>query len=126
MLTFPVLFDFSAAKKLLAFECYMKLSNEENELFPCNQFIQIKCAYYLKQLGFKYSDQAFNNLSKDEKIEMLKKIWKKNAFDPKALEVIILISVGYDIYHPKLWSSVLKQMVTLKMVYTQSDAFFIH
>lgn len=106
----------SAAKKLLAFECYMKLSNGENEIFPCDQFIQIKCAYFLKELGFKYTDHAFNNLSKLEKIEMLKKIWKKNAYDVKAMEVIILISVGYDIYHPKLWSSVLKQMVALKMV----------
>ncbi|KAG4074366.1 hypothetical protein HA402_008775 [Bradysia odoriphaga] len=105
----------SAAKKLLAFECYMKLSNGENEIFPCGQFIQIKCAYYLKQLGIKYSDQAFNNLSKTEKIETLKKIWKKYAHDPKAIDVIILISVGYDIYHPKLWRSTLKQMVTLKM-----------
>lgn len=94
----------------------MKLSNEENEIFPCGQFIQIKCAYFLKELGFKYSDQAFNSLPKNEKIELLKKIWKKNPFDPKAMEVIILISVGYDIYHPKLWSSVLKQMVSLKMV----------
>ncbi|KAJ6638667.1 Kinetochore-associated protein 1 [Pseudolycoriella hygida] len=105
----------SAAKKLLAFECYMKLSNEENEIFPCNQFIQIKCAYFLKQLGFKCNDQTFNNMTKNEKIELLKKIWRKHACDPKALEVIVLICVGYEIYHPKLWSSVLKQMVNLKM-----------
>lgn len=95
----------------------MKLSNEENEIFPCDQFIQIKCAYYLKQLGFNYSEQVFNNLSKDDKIKVLKKIWAKYASDPKAIEVLILISIGYDIYIPKLWSSVLKQMVKLKMVY---------
>lgn len=94
----------------------MKLSNGENEIFPCDQFIQIKCAYYLKQLGFKYSEQAFNSMSQNDKIETLKKIWKKYAHDPKAIDVIILISVGYDIYHPKLWRSTLKQMVTLKMV----------
>lgn len=92
----------------------MKLSKEENEYFPVCEYIQIKCAHYLKLLG--YNENTFTNLRKDEIIQTLKRIWQKDAFRPMALEVIILISIEHKVDHGSLWNSVLKQMVNLKMV----------
>lgn len=50
-----------------------------------------------------------------DKIKILKQIWSGHASNPKALNVITYICLGYNINESKIWSNVLKQMVALHM-----------
>lgn len=75
-------------------------------------YTALKCVHYLKQFGFKLSPDKFEAY---DKLKILKQIWASNANDPNALKVISYICVGYNIYEPKIWNNVLKQMVNLHM-----------
>lgn len=48
-------------------------------------------------------------------MRILKQLWSTNANNPKALDVITSICVGYEIYEPLIWNNLLKQMVNLHM-----------
>lgn len=77
-----------------------------------SKYIALKCVHYLKPFGFMLSLEKFQSY---DKIKILKQIWSSNASNPKALNVITYICMGYDIYEPKIWNNLLKQMVSLHM-----------
>lgn len=77
-----------------------------------SKYIALKCIHHLKPFGYSMSIEKFQSY---DKIKILKAIWSTNASNPKALNVITYICLGYDIYEPKIWNSVLQQMVTLHM-----------
>lgn len=77
-----------------------------------SKYIALKCAHHLKPFGYTMSIDKFQAY---DKIKILKQLWSTNASNPKALNVIIYICLGYNIYEPKIWSNVLRQMVALHM-----------
>lgn len=99
------------------FDCLIKLVNDDTEsslldLVSTPHYIALKCIHYLKPFGFKFTIEKFQNY---DKLRILKQIWSTNASNPKALDVITFICVGYDIYEPIIWNNLLKQMVNLHM-----------
>lgn len=76
------------------------------------KYIDLKCVHHLKPFGYTMSTDKFRCY---DKIKILKQIWSSHASNPKALNVITYICLGYNIFEPKIWSNVLKQMVTLHM-----------
>lgn len=66
----------------------------------------------MKPFGFNLSIDKFQSY---DKIKILKQIWATNAKNPKALNAMTYICIGYDIYEPIIWNGVLRQMVTLHM-----------
>lgn len=76
------------------------------------QYIALKCVHTLHSFGFKFSVNRFVTY---DKMRILKQLWSTNANNPKALEAITRICVGYDIYEPVIWNNLLKQMVNLHM-----------
>lgn len=77
-----------------------------------SKYIDLKCVHHLKPFGYTMSTEKFRCY---DKIKILKQIWSSHASNPKALSVITYVCLGYNIYEPKIWSNVLKQMVTLHM-----------
>lgn len=91
--------------------------NEDTEtsfvdLVSTTQYIALKCVHSLHPFGFKFSVTKFQNY---DKMRILKQLWSTNANNPKALDVITSICVGYEIYEPVIWNNLLKQMVNLHM-----------
>lgn len=107
----------NTGRQLQVFDCLIKLVNADTEtpfvdLVSTSQYIALKCVHSLHQFGFKFSVAKFQSY---DKMKILKKLWLTNANQPKALDVIISICVGYEIYEPTIWSNVLKKMVNLHM-----------
>lgn len=107
----------NTSRQLQLYECLIKLSNKDmNPTFL--QFVEeskykaLKCVHHLKPFGYMLSIEKFQSY---DKIKILKQIWSSHAANPKALDVIIYICLGYNIYEPKIWNNLLKQMVALHM-----------
>lgn len=66
----------------------------------------------MKPFGFNLSIEKFQSY---DKIKILKQIWATYAKNAKALKAMTYICIGYDIYEPKIWNGVLRQMVTMHM-----------
>lgn len=77
-----------------------------------SKYINLKCLHHLKPFGYTMSTEKFKDY---DKIKILKQIWSSHASNPKALNVITYICMGYEIFEPKIWSNVLRQMVALHM-----------
>lgn len=107
----------NTGRQLQVLDCLIKLVNEDTErtfaeLVSPTQYVALKCVHYLQGLGFKLSIRKFQTY---DKMRILKQIWSTNANNPKALEVIVYICIGYEIYEPIIWNNLLKQMVNLHM-----------
>lgn len=83
------------------------------QLLSQEQYITLKCTHYLKQFGFNITSERFSDY---DKVEILKKLWECHSTNTKALELIVYICIGYEVYLPQIWNGVLKQMVSLNMV----------
>lgn len=66
----------------------------------------------MKLFGFKFSIKKFQEY---DKLRILKQIWANHVTNPKALDLISYICIGYEIYEPIIWNNLLKQMVNLHM-----------
>lgn len=82
------------------------------DLVSTSHYIALKCVHGLHAFGFKFSVTKFQSY---DKMRILKQLWSTNANNPKALDVITSICVGYEIYEPLIWNNLLKQMVNLHM-----------
>lgn len=82
------------------------------ELVSTPQYIALKCVHYLKSFGFKFSIERFQQY---DKLKILKQIWIGHVNNPKAMDLISYICIGYDIFEPIIWNNLLKQMVKLHM-----------
>lgn len=107
----------NTSRQLQLFECLIKLSNEDMnpsflQFVEESKYIALKCVHHLKPFGYMLSIEKFQTY---DKIKILKQIWSSHAANPKALSVITYICLGYNIYEPKIWNNVLKQMVALHM-----------
>lgn len=107
----------NAENQLQLYECFAKLIDDNSapymELINPNEYLLVKCCFYLKQLGMNYTLEKFQAL---DKVECLKKVWTNHFNNSKALEVMCYICLGFDIHLPQVWNGVLKQMVALNMV----------
>ncbi|XP_055371172.1 uncharacterized protein LOC129605428 [Condylostylus longicornis] len=116
---FPSDGSMNAGKQLQAVECFCRLidgtvvDEEYLKIVNQQQFMIIKCVYYLKQLGFNFTIDKFE---KYDKLSLLKKIWQNYSDKPLAMEIIANICIGFNIHEPKIWNSVLKQMVNFHML----------
>lgn len=104
-------------KRLQGFDCLLKLVNEDiDNLLPDivtkSEYIALKCVHLLEMFGPKYSVGDFQ---KCNKMQILKRISSTNARNPRAMELIVHICIGYDIYEASVWNGLLKQMVNLNM-----------
>lgn len=107
----------NTGRQLQLMNCLMKFVTDDMErsfidLVSQPQYIALKCVHHLNSLGFKLSIRRFITY---DKVKILKQVWSSNANNSKALEVIIYICIGYDIYEPIIWNGLLKQMVNLHM-----------
>ena len=107
----------NTSRQLQLFECLIKLANKDMnptflEFVEESKYIALKCVHHLKPFGYMLSIEKFQSY---DKIKILKQIWSSHATNPKALSVITYICLGYDIYEPKIWNNVLRQMVALHM-----------
>lgn len=107
----------NTGRQLQLYECLIKLANENIDqnfisFVEKSKYIALKCIHFLKPFGFKLSIEKFQNY---DKLKILKQVWSSYATNPKALNVITYICMGYDIYEPIIWNNVLRQMVALHM-----------
>lgn len=107
----------NTSRQLQLFECLIKLANKDMdpsflEFVEESKYIALKCVHHLKPFGYMLTIEKFQSY---DKIKILKQIWSSHATNPKALSVITYICLGYDIFEPKIWDNVLKQMVALHM-----------
>lgn len=107
----------NTGRQLQVFDCLIKLVNADTatafvDLVSTSQYIALKCVHSLHPFGFKFSVSKFQSY---DKMRILKQLWTTNANNPKALNVITSICVGYEIYEPVIWNNLLKQMVNLHM-----------
>lgn len=112
-----LIFSMNTGRQIKLYECLMKLANHEmNETFldlvEKSKYIALKCIHHLKPFGYMMSMEKFQSY---DKIKILKQLWSSHATNPKALNVITYICMGYDIYEPIIWNNVLRQMVALQM-----------
>lgn len=110
-------FRANTGRQLQLLECLIKLSNKDMDqsfmaFVEQSKYIDLKCVHHLKPFGYTMSTSKFRCY---DKIKILKQIWSSHASNPKALNVITYICLGYNIYEPKIWSNVLRQMVALHM-----------
>lgn len=107
----------NTGRQLQLFECLIKLSNKDVEdsfmhYVDRSKYVALRCLHQLKPFGYTMSIDKFQCY---DKIKILKQIWSSQATNPKALNVIICICLGYNIYESKIWSNLLKQMTALHM-----------
>lgn len=99
------------------YDCLIKLIDKKSidqfkKLITEEKYVALKCVHYLQPLGFNLTIEKFHAY---DKITILKQIWSSSATNPKALDVMRFICIGYNIYEPKLWNGILRQMVQLHM-----------
>uniref|UniRef100_A0A182MXC7 Uncharacterized protein n=1 Tax=Anopheles dirus TaxID=7168 RepID=A0A182MXC7_9DIPT len=105
-------------KQLQIYQCFSKLADDDcntyREFFTQRRYIALKCVHVLKTLGMHTLSVA--RFEEADKLALLKQLWQSHATNPKGLEVLSLICIGYDIYIPQIWNGILKQMARLGMV----------
>ncbi|XP_053669915.1 kinetochore-associated protein 1 [Anopheles nili] len=105
-------------KQLQIYQCFSKLADDNctsyKEFFTQQRFIALKCVYLLRSLGMHTFSIA--KFEATDKMELLKMLWQSHATNPKGLEVLSLICIGYNIYIPQIWNGILKQMARLGLV----------
>jgi kinetochore-associated protein 1 len=106
-----------AENQLQLFECFAKLVDDKNvsylDLVNTDNYLLVRVCHFLKALGYNYKPQVFKDC---DKVDLLKKIWTGHHNNPKALEVMSLICLGFKVHLPQIWNGLLKQMVAQKMV----------
>lgn len=107
-----------AKKQLQIYDCFSKLIDDRCSVyvdaFNPNQYIVLKCIYFLKSLGF--SNLTVSKFEETEKMTLLKRLWQSHATSSKGLEVIAYICLGYELFVPQIWNGVLKQMARTNMI----------
>jgi kinetochore-associated protein 1 len=101
--------------QLQLYECFAKLVDDSTSyanIINPDDYLLLRCCYFLKQLGMSYTVDKFKTV---DKVSLLKKIWTSFYNNAKGLELMSLICLGYDINLPQVWNGVLKQMVSLNM-----------
>uniref|UniRef100_A0A182QZ07 Uncharacterized protein n=1 Tax=Anopheles farauti TaxID=69004 RepID=A0A182QZ07_9DIPT len=105
-------------KQLQIYQCFSKLAddncNSYREFFTQRRYIALKCVHLLKTLGMHTFSVA--RFEEADKMALLKQLWQMHATNPKGLEVLSLICIGYGIYIPQIWNGILKQMARLGLV----------
>ncbi|ETN63171.1 rough deal [Anopheles darlingi] len=105
-------------KQLHIYQCFSKLVDEEcnpyQTFFTQQRYVALKCVHLLKSLGL--GNLSIAKFEETDKMALLKMLWQSHASNPKGLEVIALICIGYNIYLPQIWNGILKQMARLGMV----------
>uniref|UniRef100_A0A1A9Z6W9 Uncharacterized protein n=1 Tax=Glossina pallidipes TaxID=7398 RepID=A0A1A9Z6W9_GLOPL len=105
----------NTSKQLQIYECYFKLydgSTDLNNILDQQQYITVKCVHELKQLGYHSS---FEKFKQSNKIDILKIIWQSNGNNPRALQLLANICLGFDIHIDKIWNGILTRMVKSSM-----------
>ncbi|XP_070501724.1 kinetochore-associated protein 1 [Chironomus tepperi] len=106
-----------AENQLQLYECFAKLIDENStnymELVNTKKYLLIRVCHILKILGYSIKPEKFESF---DKIELLKKIWTAHNNNPKGLEVMVLICLGFEVHIPQIWNGILKQMVSHKMI----------
>lgn len=107
-----------AKKQLQIYDCFSKLIDDRCsayvDAFNPNQYIVLKCIYFLKSLGF--TNLTVSKFEETEKMTLLKRLWQSHATSSKGLEVIAYICLGYELFVPQIWNGVLKQMARTNMI----------
>uniref|UniRef100_A0A182YC48 Rod_C domain-containing protein n=1 Tax=Anopheles stephensi TaxID=30069 RepID=A0A182YC48_ANOST len=106
------------SKQLQIYQCFSKLVDDDcttyREFFTQRRYVALKCVHLLKALGMHTISVA--RFEEADKMAMLKMLWQSHATNPKGLEVLALICIGYGIYVPQIWNGILKQMARLGLV----------
>ena len=103
------------ANLLQLYECFAQLSDDSTslEVIKPDDYLHLKCCYYLKQLGMSFTVEKCKSM---DKLALLKKIWTSHNSSAIGLEVMSYICLGYNVFLPQIWNGILKQMVALNMV----------
>lgn len=105
-------------KQLHIYQCFSKLVDDEcnpyQTFFTQQRYVALKCVHLLKSLGL--GNLSIAKFEETDKMALLKMLWQSHATNPKGLEVIALICIGYNIYLPQIWNGILKQMARLGMI----------
>uniref|UniRef100_A0A1S4H9P0 Uncharacterized protein n=1 Tax=Anopheles gambiae TaxID=7165 RepID=A0A1S4H9P0_ANOGA len=106
------------SKQLQIYQCFSRLADDNcttyREFFTQRRYVALKCVHLLKALGLHTISVA--RFEETDKMALLKMLWQSHATNPKGLEVLSLICIGYDIYVPQIWNGILKQMSRLGLV----------
>uniref|UniRef100_A0A182K6U4 Uncharacterized protein n=1 Tax=Anopheles christyi TaxID=43041 RepID=A0A182K6U4_9DIPT len=106
------------SKQLQIYQCFSRLADDNcttyREFFTQRRYVALKCVNLLKVLGMHTISVA--RFEETDKMALLKMLWQSHATNPKGLEVLSLICIGYDIYAPQIWNGILKQMSRLGLV----------
>lgn len=108
-----------SGRALQVMECIMRIVDAADtdsillDLVKPSEYIALKCAHGLKQFGFNFTAQKFATY---DKMKVLKQLWQSSSNNPKALEIVSCICIGYKIYEPIIWNNLLKQMVKCQMM----------
>uniref|UniRef100_A0A182R1W0 Uncharacterized protein n=1 Tax=Anopheles funestus TaxID=62324 RepID=A0A182R1W0_ANOFN len=106
------------SKQLQIYQCFSKLVDDNcttyREFFTQRRYVALKCVHLLKALGMHTISVV--RFEETDKMALLKMLWQSHATNPKGLEVLSLICIGYDIYVPQIWNGILKQMARLGLV----------
>ncbi|XP_058129064.1 kinetochore-associated protein 1 [Anopheles ziemanni] len=105
-------------KQLQIYQCFSKLANDNctsyQEFFTQNRYVALRCVHLLKSLGMHHL--SIGKFESADKMALLKMLWQSHATNPKGLEALSLICIGYGIYVPQVWNGILKQMARLGLV----------
>ncbi|XP_052860385.1 kinetochore-associated protein 1 [Anopheles cruzii] len=105
-------------KQLQIYQCFSKLvdanCNPYQTFFTQQRYTALKCVHLLKSLGL--NNLSIQKFEETDKMALLKMLWQSHATNPRGLEVLALICIGYSIYKPQIWNGILKQMARLGMV----------
>uniref|UniRef100_A0AAG5DMB2 RZZ complex subunit KNTC1/ROD C-terminal domain-containing protein n=1 Tax=Anopheles atroparvus TaxID=41427 RepID=A0AAG5DMB2_ANOAO len=105
-------------KQLQIYQCFSKLVDDNctsyQEFFTQNRYVALKCVHLMKSLGMHHL--SIGKFEAADKMALLKMLWQSHATNPKGLEVLSLICIGYGIYAPQVWNGILKQMARLGLV----------
>lgn len=108
-----------SGRKLQVMQCVMRIidiTNTDNIFFDItnpNEYVSLKCVHELKQFGFNFTVDKFKDY---DKLKVLKNLWSAHSNNPKALNIIAYICIGYQIDEPIIWNNLLKQMVNCQML----------
>uniref|UniRef100_A0A182P1L0 Uncharacterized protein n=1 Tax=Anopheles epiroticus TaxID=199890 RepID=A0A182P1L0_9DIPT len=106
------------SKQLQIYQCFSRLADDDcttyREFFNQRRYVALKCVHLLKALGMHTISVA--RFEETDKMALLKMLWQSHATNPKGLELLSLICIGYDIYVPQIWNGILKQMARLGLV----------
>ncbi|XP_064424237.1 kinetochore-associated protein 1 [Latimeria chalumnae] len=76
----------------------------------------LKCCIYLAEFEILNIPYTFESFHSGPKEGMIKGLWKNHSHEPRAVRLVVELSLEYQVFDPQLWNGVLQKLLGFNMI----------